>query len=140
MKRHLLSLLAVAAVASFAGAQQPTYPSTPARTGTHGDSVSAMHRNAHAGAKHKGARRTHAMKSTNAMKRTTHDSTKAAHHTTSSGGEVDLGSRGGPGYSLHATSRDFVTADNTSGDDLWRREQMMDRKCGKSRERCGTPD
>jgi hypothetical protein len=104
MKRHLLSALAVAAVASFAGAQQP-----PA---THGDTVSAMHRNANATTKKQATRRY------------------------TSRGEVD---RGGPGYSLRATSRDLVGAENTSGDDLWRREQMMDAKCGKSREKCGRP-
>lgn len=112
MKRHLLGIVAVAAVASFAGAQD----TTPARTGTHGDSVSAMHRNAHAGAKHKG--------------------TKGRRYTSMSRGEID---RGGAGYSLHATSRDLVRADDTKGDDLYRREQMMDSKCGKSRERCGKP-
>lgn len=117
MKRQLLSVLAFATIASVAGAQQ----TTPARTDTHGDSVSAMHRNAHAGAKHKGSK-----KSTNGHHRT----------TSSSGGEVD---RGGAGYSLHATSRDWVRADDTQGDDLYRREQMMDAKCGKSRERCGRP-
>ena len=114
MNRHLLSLFAVAAVASYAGAQQPaTMDSTHAKP-----AHSTTHHKAHTSAKHHKARHS--------------DST----HTSSSGGEVD---RGGPGYSLHATSRDFVTADNTSGDALWRHEQMMDRKCGKSRERCGTP-
>lgn len=108
MKRHLLGIVAVAAVASFAGAQE----TTPARTGTHGDSVSAMHRNARAGAKHKG--------------------TKTRRYTSTSRGEV-----AGAGYSLHATSRDWVRAEDTKGDDLYRREQRMDAKCGKSRERCG---
>ena len=114
MKRHLLSVIALAAIASVAGAQQ----TTPARTDTHGDSVSAMHRNAHAGAKRKGTK--HA----------------TMHHTMSSTGDVSLG---GAGYSAHATSRDWVRADDTKGDDLFRREQMMDAKCGKSRERCGKP-
>jgi hypothetical protein len=105
MKRHLLSVLAVAAVASFAGAQERT--STPT---THGDSVSATARRANAA---KRARRT----------------------TTTSRGEVARS----VGYSVRAVARDYVGAENTSGDDLWRREQMMDRRCGKSRERCGKP-
>jgi hypothetical protein len=112
MKRHLLSVIAVAAFASFAGAQEPAQPAA------HGDSMSAMHAKSHTATKHK--------------------SSKARRYTSASGGEVDL-SRGGPGYSLHATSRDLVGADDTHGDALWRREQMMDAKCGKSRERCGRP-
>ena len=112
MKRHLLSLVAVAAVASFAGAQG----TTPARTNTHGDSVSATHRNANAGAKRKG--------------------TKGRRVTSVSRGAVD---NGGPGHSARAVPRDWVRADDTSGDDLFRREQMMDQRCGKSRERCGKP-
>ena len=110
MKRHLLSVFAVAAFASFAGAQEPAQPAT------HGDSVSAMHKSSHASMKRK--------------------SSKARRHTSSSAGEID---RGGAGYSVHATARDYVRADDSKGDDLFRREQMMDAKCGKSRERCGRP-
>ena len=109
MKRHLLSVFAVAAFASFAGAQQPAQPAA------HGDSMSAMH---------------HTTKSA------TKKHSKARRHTTSSAGEID---RGGAGYSVHATARDYVRADDSKGDDLFRREQMMDAKCGKSRERCGKP-
>ena len=125
MKRHLLSLLAVFAVASFAGAQQPTTP----RTATHGDSVAAMHRNAHAGAKHKG---THSK---------THSASKATHKVSSaSGGEVESDpglSNGGPGYSMHAVARDFARADDSRCDALCQRERKMDAMCGKDREKCG---
>jgi len=131
MKRHLLSLLAVAAVASFAGAQQPKYDST------HGDSVAAMHRNAHAGAKHKG---THSKTHVSSMK---HSASKATHKvTTASGGEVERDpglSNGGPGYSVHAVARDFVRADDSRCDALCQRERKMDAMCGKDRERCGRP-
>jgi hypothetical protein len=123
MKRHLLSVFAVAAFASFAGAQQPT-DSTHARA--HGDS--AMHHGEHA----------MGTSATTSHDKTKTDSAHAAKHTSSSGGEVDL-RRGGAGYSVRATSRDFVGADDTRGDDLWRREQMMDARCGKSRDRCGKP-
>jgi hypothetical protein len=109
MKRHLLSVFAVAAFASFAGAQEPAQPAT------HGDSVSAMHQSAKSGAKKR---------------------SKARRYTSSSAGTID---RGGAGYSVHATARDYVRADDSKADDLFRREQMMDAKCGKNRERCGKP-
>ena len=109
MKRHLLSVLAVAAVASFAGAQEGT-PATTTQQPTAGAETSA--------------------------KKTTKSPRKARRYTTTSRGEID---RGGPGYSLRAVARDYVCAEDTSGDDLWRREQMMDQRCGKNRERCGKP-
>jgi hypothetical protein len=57
---------------------------------------------------------------------------KAKPHTrsVSANGEV---SRSTP----HAVARDWVRADDTKGDDLWQREQMMDRRCGKDRDKCG---
>ncbi|MBV9880467.1 MAG: hypothetical protein JO180_08220 [Gemmatirosa sp.] len=106
MKRHLLGALAVAAVASFAGAQQQ--PTTDTSMKMHGDS-SAMH---HSMAK-------------------SHKGTKSK-RTYTSGGEID---RGGPGYSVHAVARDYVRADDSKCDDLCRREQMLDAKYGKDRER-----
>ena len=105
MKRHLLSVLAVAAVASFAGAQE----TTPVRKDN---------------------------QETASRSTTTERPARARRVTTTSRGSID---RGGPGYSLRATARDLVGAENTSGDDLWRREQMMDSRCGKNRERCGRP-
>ena len=103
MKRHLLSVLAVAAFASFAGAQEKY----PAQSDAKPVAKSTM-------------------KKSSKMHRTTY----------TSAGSID---RGGPGYSVHAVARDYARADDTRGDDLWRREQMMDAKCGKSRERCGKP-
>lgn len=128
MMRHLIGSLALVAVASVAGAQQ----TTPAQTGTHGDSASAMHRSSHAGAKHKG---TMTGQAKGHAKSSMHDSTKAKHATTS-GGEVSLDA-GGPGYATHAVSRDFVGADDSHCDALCQRERKMDAMCGKDREKCG---
>ena len=107
MKRHLLSVLAVAAFASFAGAQEK-YP---------------------------------AQSDAKPVAKSTMKKSSKTHRTTyTSAGAIDRSiDRGGPGYSVHATARDFARADDTRGDDLWHREQMMDAKCGKSRERCGKP-
>jgi hypothetical protein len=121
MKRHLLSVLAVAAVASIASAQQPTQPPTAqGDTAAHHAAATTTHKTTKHHMKHTASAKAH----------------RATRHTSSSGGEVDLG---GAGYSVHAVPRDFVTADNTAGDDLWRREQRMDARCGKNRERCGNP-
>lgn len=76
------------------------------------------------------------------------DSAAKAHHAmgkgmkgTKHGNKVAAASgadsldRGGPGHGTRAVSRDWVRADDTAGDDLWRREQMLDAKYGKDRER-----
>jgi hypothetical protein len=94
MMRNVLGILALAASASIAAAQQPA---------THGDSVSA----------------------------------KAKRHTTTSTSRGEVARS--HGMAVRAVARDWVRSDDTRGDDLYRREQMMDRKCGKNRERCGKP-
>ena len=86
MTRNLLGLLALAASASIAAAQQPA----------------------------------------------THPSKR---HTTSSTSRGEVARS--HGMAVRAVARDWVRADDTKGDDLYRREQMMDRKCGKNREKCG---
>jgi hypothetical protein len=103
MTRNLLGLLALAASASIAAAQQPaTHPS----------------------------------------------SAKAKRHTTTSTARGEVARNhgaavrevaGSGGMAVRAVARDWVRADDTRGDDLYRREQMMDQKCGKNRERCGKP-
>ena len=92
MTRNLLGLLALAASASIAAAQQPAAHSSNA--------------------------------SRNSKRHTT---------TSTSRGEVARSH----GMAVRAVARDWVRADDTKGDDLYRREQMMDQRCGKNRERCG---
>lgn len=63
--------------------------------------------------------------------------TPAKRHMTRTASRGEVASS--QGSSTHAVARDWVRADDTRGDDLWRREQMMDQKCGKDRDRCGKP-
>lgn len=91
MMRNVLGILALAASASIAAAQQPAQPSAA----------------------------------------------KAKRHTTTSTARGEVARTQSMG--VHAVARDWVRSDDTRGDDLFRREQMMDQKCGKNRERCGKP-
>jgi hypothetical protein len=102
MMRNVLGILALAASASIAAAQQPAHPS-----------------NAKA-------------------KRQTTTSTSRGEVARNHGAAVREVAGSG-GMAVRAVARDWVRSDDTRGDDLYRREQMMDQKCGKNRERCGKP-